>query len=228
VVARRPEGSATDPRSKVTSAHARHQTKGNTMEKRTLLTAAAIVAVGCIAIPTGAYAANGGSWLLGRSNYETATTTVTNTYGTPLYLRAKSGYAPLKVNSTKTVTSLSADLLDGISSGSFARKTAKSGTVFSDGADGMGVVCPTGTILTGGGGFDPSATMPIGYSGPDWVEATGNFIPNSWVALGVDGTVLSSFATCVNVMGGSVTGAVTNWGSLFPAASAPQGLPSKR
>src|SRR6476469_7810616 len=84
----------------------------HTMKKRNLFIGSAIVAVGLIAIPTAANAANGGSWLLGRSNYASSETKVTSSGGTPLNLVAKSGYAPLKVNSSKTVTNLSADKLD--------------------------------------------------------------------------------------------------------------------
>ena len=78
-----------------------------TMRRRTILTTAAVIAVGALVIPTAANAANGGSWLLGRTNYESAATTVSNSAGTPLSLKAKAGYAPLAVNSTKTVTNLS-------------------------------------------------------------------------------------------------------------------------
>jgi hypothetical protein len=42
-------------------------------------------------------AANGGNFLLGKANTETATATLTNTKGTPLKLAAPSGHAPLAV-----------------------------------------------------------------------------------------------------------------------------------
>lgn len=201
------------------------------MRRRTILTTAAVIAVGALVIPTAANAANGGSWLLGRTNYESAATTVSNSAGTPLSLKAKAGYAPLAVNSTKTVTNLSADLLDGLSSGSFlrstgkaadadkldglssgsfARTTAKSGTIVHDGyEDGLGAQCPTGSIITGGGGYDTYG-YPVAYSGPDYDADTGAIIPNSWLALDEEGYVLVSFANCTNVTGGAVTGAVTN------------------
>jgi hypothetical protein len=73
-----------------------------------------------------AYAANGGAFLLGRSNSETATATLKNTAGTPLSLVAKSGYAPLKVNSAVKVANLNADRLDGIDSTQFLRSTGVS------------------------------------------------------------------------------------------------------
>ena len=79
-----------------------------------------------------AYAANGGSLLIGRSNSATATTTLTNTRGIPLKLVAKPGYPPLTVNSTTTVPYLSADRLDGLSSGSFALAAGQTGSVSSE------------------------------------------------------------------------------------------------
>ena len=60
-----------------------------------------------------AYAATGGTFLLGRSNAATSPTTLTNSAGTPLALNAKAGYAPLGVNSTTKVGRLNSDLLDG-------------------------------------------------------------------------------------------------------------------
>jgi len=195
------------------------------MRKRTIITASAVLAVGFIAIPTAADAGNGRSWLLGRSNYESATTTVTNSTGTPLSLKAKTGYAPLKVNSSKTVTNLSADTVDGVHASSLARSTAKSGVVFHDGTlDGVGAKCPSGTIATGGGGYDPLG-WTIWYSGPDFTTA-GTIIPNSWVAIDENGYALVSFANCVNVMGGGINGAVTSTDQLpSPAdAASPEGL----
>lgn len=199
------------------------------MNKRTALTAAAIVAVGCIAIPTGAYAANGGPWLLGRSNSETATTTVTNTYGTPLSLVAKSGYAPLKVNSNKVVTYLNADLVDGYSATSFAMRSAKAGVVNDkDLTDAYGARCPTGTIATGGGGYDPMGWGLV-YSGPDWDNDTNAIIPNSWIALDGGGYVLSSYVNCVSLSGAAVPGAMTGTDYFDYATAAPpasqQGTP---
>lgn len=196
------------------------------MHKRTMLTAAAIVAVGCIAIPTGAYAANGGSWLLGRSNYESATTKVTNSSGTPLSLVAKSGYAPLTVNSSKTVTNLSADRLDGYSAGSFAMRSGKTGTIVHDGYfDAVGAKCPSGTVFVSGGGYMPYGA--IWYSGPDWNATTEALIPNSWIVVGSDGYDIYfgvSNVTCYQASGASIPGAATKlsqtmWQSS-PAATA--------
>jgi len=179
------------------------------MHKRTMLSAAAIVAVGCIAIPTGAYATNGGSWLLGRSNSETATTTVTSSAGTPLTLNSGSGTPPLVVNRNIRVTNLNADLLDGLSSGSFARNTAKTGVVNDKNlTDTYGARCPSGTVATGGGGYAPYYGYEIAYSGPDF-DTTGAIIPNSWVVFDADGWVGLSYVNCMNMTGGSISGAMT-------------------
>lgn len=199
------------------------------MNKRTLIAAAAIVAVGLIAIPVGANAANGGAWLLGRSNWETAATTVTNTYGTPLSLKAKSGYAPLAVNSSTRVTNLNADKLDGYSSGSFAMRSMKTGVINDkDLTDAYGAVCPSGTVSTGGGGFDPYG-WPIAYSGPDWNIDTMALIPNSWVVLDEFGYVLTSYVNCINPSGAAVPGAMTasDYSVMFSAATT-QNAPSDK
>lgn len=79
--------------------------------------------VGISMLGGAAYAANGGSFLLGKANVETATATLTNTAGTPLALAARAGYAPLKVNSAVKVANLNSDRLDGFDSTSFLRTT---------------------------------------------------------------------------------------------------------
>jgi hypothetical protein len=69
-----------------------------------------------------AVAGTGGNLILGHSNSATKTTTLSNSKGTPLSLKAKKGHAPLQVNSSKVVKNLNSDLLDGASGGSFQRK----------------------------------------------------------------------------------------------------------
>jgi hypothetical protein len=167
-----------------------------------------------------AYAANGGSFLLGRSNTATTATTLTNTAGTPLSLKAKTGYPPLAVSSSKTVPSLSADLLDGLTSASFLRSTGKAADAEKvDGINGAsialttgrtGVVygsdtdvdhmaitarCPAGTIATGGGG---AADYALAYSGPDFDEVTGTLIPNSWLVFDESDSGATAWVVCYN------------------------------
>ena len=70
-----------------------------------------------------AYAANGGTFRLGKSNSATATTKLTNTKGTALKVISKAGTPPISVGSNSTkVPYLNADKLDGIDSSSFQRK----------------------------------------------------------------------------------------------------------
>ena len=136
-----------------------------------------------------AYAANGGSLLIGRSNSGTATTTLTNSAGIPMKFVAKPGYPPLTVNSTTTVPYLSADRLDGLSSGSFALAAGQTGSVTGDsdwddsdgdgqGDPGTGIIvswatCPAGSKLTGGG----SENYTTGVTFVDYPDG------NTWVAV---------------------------------------------
>jgi hypothetical protein len=69
-----------------------------------------------------AYAANGGTFRLGKSNSATATTKLTNTKGTALKVISKAGTPPISVGSNSTkVPYFNADKLDGISSAGFVR-----------------------------------------------------------------------------------------------------------
>ena len=99
-------------------------------------------------------AATGGTFVLGRSNYATTVTSLSNSAGTPLSLSAKAGYAPLAVNSTKVVTRLNADLLDGLHSTAFQRAGSKSSDANRlDGLDSTAfqratsASCPGGTSI---------------------------------------------------------------------------------
>ena len=141
-------------------------------------------AVVALVVGTGtAYAANGGIFRLGRSNFATATTTLSNGQGTALKLNSKSGQPSLRVNRSTKVPSLNSDLLDGVSSGSFARVTtvgSVSGTGFvddnqnddpSDDAVIALAVCPTGSQVVGGGGADFTNDGVMVYSEPDGEDA---------------------------------------------------------
>ncbi len=186
-----------------------------------------------------AYAANGGSFLLGRSNTATTATTLTNTAGTPLSLKAKTGYPPLAVSSSKTVPSLSADLLDGLTSASFLRSTGKAADAEKvDGINGAsialttgrtGVVygsdtdvdqmaitarCPAGNIATGGGGAAEFQGDALAYSGPDCDEGTGMLIPNAWLAMDDSGSGATAWVVCYNPRG-----AVPGAGTVMPLAA---------
>ncbi len=157
--------------------------------KRSTLTSFAAGAVVALVLGGGtAVAATGGTFILGHSNSASATTTLTDTRGTALSLKSKAGTPALKVGNTVKVPSLNADLLDGLSSGSFARTTGKTGSFdvqgdlvdFDDPADGVndGIVatatCPAGTQMTGGGVADLTDTGQIVESAPSFD------VPESW------------------------------------------------
>jgi len=184
------------------------------------------IAVGVIAtlvIGSGtAYAANGGSFRLGKANSETRAATLTNKNGTPLSLRAGRNKAPLAVNSRTKVLRLNADYVDGLHASAFARSTGRTGIIARAGGDEDApgnayavavATCPRGTILTGGGGFAQYANDALWYSGPGQK-------PNSWEAdsngdgIANNGKELIAYAVCYNPTG-SVKGALT-----FPALHA--------
>jgi hypothetical protein len=209
------------------------------MKRSTLIAVSALTAA-IVIVPTVATAANGGSWLLGRANTESATTTVTTSVGTPLSLNAQSGYAPLKVNSGTKVTNLNADKIDGLDSTSFLRSTgkavdadkvdgyhassfsmrsAKTGTIVHDGSiDYVGAKCPTGTTISAAGGA-PLYGYALAYSGPDWDATTGAIIPNSWYVVDDQGYAGYAYVTCLNPSGGAVPGAITSADQLFPTST---------
>jgi hypothetical protein len=139
-----------------------------------------------------AYAATGGTFVLGKANSATTTTALTRTtVGAPLSLVAKAGSAPLAVNSTVKVTRLNADLLDGKDSTAFQPKIAKLvftpltltngwvGDCFGTGAAGIAVGVD-GTVHLHGGICAP--TTPTG--GPFTIPA--QFRPTKLTYLTVD------------------------------------------
>lgn len=158
-----------------------------------------------------AYAATGGKFILGKSNYAGATSSLSNKNGTALALNSKSGTAPLKVNRTVKVANLNSDLLDGLDSSSLARSGMRTGSFYGSGEYGASpdefvaaVTCPAGTVLTGGGFFDNTLTGYIAYNGP--------FGGNTWGAVAyvdpetdTDPATLEAYATCLNPKG-SVAG----------------------
>jgi hypothetical protein len=187
------------------------------------------IAVGVIAtliIGSGtAYAANGAGLRIGQKNKATKVTKIVNKKGTPLSLTAGKGKngklrAPLKVNSSKKVKKLNADLLDGKSAGAFAPVAAlsagRTGVIAAKGGDEDSpghayavavATCPKGTILTGGGGFAKYTGDALWYSGPGkrpntWeVDSDGDGVANN-------GKELIAYAVCYNPRG-AVRGAMS-------------------
>jgi hypothetical protein len=72
-----------------------------------------------VALSGTAYAATGGTFLLGKSNTATSVTSLTNSAGAALHLSSKAGTPPLTVNSAVQVPNLNASTVDGYSAYSF-------------------------------------------------------------------------------------------------------------
>ncbi|MCW2748258.1 MAG: hypothetical protein JWP10_1400 [Nocardioidaceae bacterium] len=99
---------------------------------KTVAVAAGLTVILVVGIDATSYAANGKSFLLGKSNTATKITKLKNSAGTPLQLKAKAGYAPLKVSSPVVVTNLNADLLDGKSASDLKGELQNKAYVFNN------------------------------------------------------------------------------------------------
>jgi hypothetical protein len=87
-----------------------------------------------------AYAATGGTFVLGAANTASAVTKLTNSSGTALSLTSKSGTPPLAVSSSTLVPKLNASLLGGLAAGQFVHGSGQSG--------GNGLSLPTSPTTT--------------------------------------------------------------------------------
>jgi hypothetical protein len=151
-----------------------------------------------------AYAANGGSFLLGRSNAASLTTTLTNTGAAPaLTLRPRTGFAPLSTTSRVKAPNLNADLLDGVDSTQLALASGSTGFIVGDDPNGdASATCPEGTRLTGGGGV---------AAGPDnflFLTAPDPTTTRTWLASAAPaGEEVLAIAICYNPRG-TVPGAM--------------------
>jgi len=124
-----------------------------------LLAGVAGVAVGASGLGV-AGAATGGSFLLGRSNHETATATLTSDRGAPLALHAVKGQPPLTVNSSTMVRRLNAAEVGGLPAAALQHTlTGRCGT-------GIAAVTPTGSVSCA------TAALPI-RSSTTWVVPAG-------------------------------------------------------
>jgi hypothetical protein len=166
-----------------------------------------------------AVAATGGKFILGHANSAAATSTLTNTKGTALSLKAPGTKAPLAVSNATKVTNLNADRVDGLSSESLARTAGRTGSIRAsgvaldlddDGQDDTFVAeadCPAGTKITGGGYSDFTSTGAVLQA--DTLDAPDQ---GYVVAVGVDETAgdspddVTATAICYNPTG-AVAGA---------------------
>lgn len=129
-----------------------------------------------------AYAATGGTFILGKPNSANAATSVTRTTaGAALSANVKAGSPPIAVNSTTKVSKLNADLLDGHDTGYFQKKlpaqltfttlTMQNGwsdNCFSTGTAGVaksvdGVVHLHGGICATAPSSSSPFTLPMGF-----------------------------------------------------------------
>jgi hypothetical protein len=109
-------------------------------------------------------AATGGFLVLGKPNRAAHVTTLTNSAGTPLRLKSKSGTPPLKVNRPVLVRHLNADLLDGERASSFVTKC------------GDGSVAAAATWYAPALQPDPTYDPPDRFGGEDGTTCNGGTI----------------------------------------------------
>ena len=134
--------------------------------RRPLAIGAAIAASAIVVSGAGVgYAANGGSFLLGRVNDATQTTTLNNSASTPLKLVGPAAKAPMVVSSDAKVNRLNADLVDGVDSSAFQRKGAivrEGETTFTPSEGPINrqsrAFCQPGEHAVGGGGHVAALT----------------------------------------------------------------------
>lgn len=153
--------------------------------------------------------ATGGSFILGRSNSASTTTTLTSGSGAPLKLVAPAGSAPLAVNSGKRVANLNAGKLDGLSAEQMQR-TVTTVLVSGDLVDRIGeAVCPAGLVPISGGvaAFD-ATTKEFGSVSASFAGFSddADSIPDEWFAAVVPSTLSPDYtgtgtvwAQCANV-----------------------------
>jgi hypothetical protein len=137
-----------------------------------------------------AVAATGGTFILGRSNSATTTTSLTNSAGVALKLTSKSGYAPFSVGTNKLlVPYLNSDLLDGLTSASFLRSTGTAANAQKlDGIDSTGFLGTTGTAY--------NSSRLGGYYASDFMKAQSHscyWLDTFVTSVGSDGSLTCNY-----------------------------------
>jgi hypothetical protein len=171
-----------------------------------------------VAMSGTAVAATGGSFVLGRANTASKTSTLTSRAGAPLSLVAPPGRSPLRVSSARQVSLLNADLLDGLHGRAFARRLCHNGPADyvlaqTDCTRVLTVVVP----LTNDGyrvlGKDPApgaiAGCPFGFAVGGGYRLGESATPDTVLAShGENGGRYQSTAWAVRVQPAAVTGVV--------------------
>jgi hypothetical protein len=120
-----------------------------------------------IALSGGAYAANGGSLILGRGNSASSLTGVSNSKGVAFSFRSKTGSAPFTVNGNSVkVSSLNADKVDGLDSTQLRGQTGPAGP--------QGPQGPQGSAGADGADGDDGAPGPQGPAGAGLLAVFGD------------------------------------------------------
>jgi hypothetical protein len=189
----------------------------------------ALVGVAVLTPVGAASAASVKSVLLGKTNKTSTTTTVQNSKGTALSLKAPKDKAPLAVSNSVTVKNLSADRLDGLSSGSFARSTGRTGTIAVAPRNLAGMyqaICPSGTVVTGGGGISKSG-LTFSARAIDPVTST---TLNGWEAYPLDSSEedFIVIAECYSPSGKPVPGSLEADAAAGKLTAADRTLLTKR
>jgi hypothetical protein len=121
-----------------------------------------------------AYAATGGTFILGRSNAANNVSSLSNKHGTALSLSAAKGKPPLTVNNSVQVPRLNASRLGGVPASGFITGTgqAKSAHASITGTGNDGLVSNQGSTLIGqcvsGTGADLYLSLGTGASASWW------------------------------------------------------------
>ncbi|HEX4090275.1 MAG TPA: hypothetical protein VHZ33_16300 [Trebonia sp.] len=125
-----------------------------------------------------AYAATGGTFVLGRANTEGSAASLSNTHGTALNLSSATGKPPLTVNRTVQIPRLNASELQGVSASGFVHGTGHAGSkrVTISGAGATALALTTGSALigqcdNGGAGADLYLSLGLGASATWWNNA---------------------------------------------------------
>jgi hypothetical protein len=133
-----------------------------------------------VAMSGTAAAATGNVFILGQDNRADHASVLVNKSGTPLELRAKSGKAPLRVNTERRVRHLNSDLLDRLDSTAFLRATAKAADAnLLDGRDSsqlMAALCPDGASIAFHAAVAAGCTQVTKVSGP--MQVSPSWIPS--------------------------------------------------
>jgi len=179
---------------------------------------ATLLAVALVLVITGAVSgAAGQALILGASNSAGGSTTsltanvagavlkvTQNGPGTPLTITGPSDKAPMNVSSSRKVTNLNADRVDGQSAAAFMPSatyiTSKSQTVAPNSVGGINAPCDAGDVLLGGGFWNVGATTHLWDSYP--------LDSQTWrvlVTTGASANAVYAYAVCADLGAAHIT-----------------------